>query len=100
MIEIIKSETFNCWLDELRDLRARAKIQARILRLSHGNPGDVKPIGEGLSEMRIDYGPGYRVYFMQHGAVLVIVLCGGDKTTQAQDIKTAKRIAADWRAEP
>lgn len=100
MIEIIKSETFNNWLDGLRDLRARAKIQARILRLSHGNPGDVKPIGEGLSEMRIDYGPGYRVYFMQHGAVLVIVLCGGDKTTQTQDIKTAKRIAADWRAEP
>lgn len=97
MVEIIKSETFSNWIDGLRDLRARAQIQARIRRLSLGNPGDVKPVGEGLSEMRIDYGPGYRVYFMQRGAVLVIVLCGGDKTTQSQDIKTAKRLAAEWR---
>ncbi|MBN7116721.1 type II toxin-antitoxin system RelE/ParE family toxin [Ectopseudomonas oleovorans] len=97
MVEIIKSETFSNWIDGLRDLRARAQIQTRIRRLSLGNPGDVKPIGEGLSEMRIDYGPGYRVYFMQRGAVLVIVLCGGDKTTQGQDIKTAKRLAAEWR---
>lgn len=97
MVEIIKSETFRNWIDGLRDLRARAQIQTRIRRLSLGNPGDVKPIGEGLSEMRIDYGPGYRVYFMQRGAVLVIVLCGGDKTTQGQDIKTAKRLAAEWR---
>lgn len=97
MVEIIKSETFSNWLDGLRDMRARAQIQTRIRRLSLGNPGDVKSIGEGLSEMRIDYGPGYRVYFMQRGAVLVIVLCGGDKTTQGQDIKTAKRLAAQWR---
>lgn len=97
MVEIIKSETFGNWIDGLRDLRARAQIQARIRRLSLGNPGDVRPIGEGLSEMRLDYGPGYRVYFMQRGALLVIVLCGGDKTTQSQDIKTAKRLAAKWR---
>lgn len=95
MVEIIKSETFSNWIDGLRDLRARA--QTRIRRLSLGNPGDVKPIGEGFSEMRIDYGPGYRVYFMQRGAVLVIVLCGGDKTAQSQNIKTAKRLAAQWR---
>ena len=98
MVEVIKSETFLTWIDRLRDVRARVRIHARIDRLALGNPGDVKPIGEGLSEMRIDYGPGYRVYYMQRGAVLVIVLCGGDKTTQDADIAKAKCIAADWRA--
>lgn len=98
MVEVVKSETFQTWIDGLRDVRARVRIHARIDRLALGNPGDVKPIGEGLSEMRIDHGPGYRVYYMQRGAVLVIVLCGGDKATQDADIAKARRIAADWRA--
>jgi len=74
-----------------------ARIAARIDRLALGNPGDVKPVGSGISEMRIDYGPGYRVYFMQRGSVVVVILCGGDKKTQAADIKRAIKIAADWK---
>jgi putative addiction module killer protein len=73
------------------------RIAARIDRLASGNPGDVKPIGGGLSEMRIDYGPGYRVYFMQRGSVVIILLCGGDKDTQQQDIEQAKALAAEWK---
>ena len=97
MIELIKSSTFDLWLRRLRDKRATARIQARLDRLASGNPGDVKPVGGGISEMRIDYGPGYRVYYMQRGAVVVILLSGGDKTTQAADIAKAKDIAAQWR---
>jgi putative addiction module killer protein len=97
MIEILRSNEFDVWLLELRDDRARARIQARILRLSLGNPGDVKPVGEGISEMRIDHGPGYRVYFWQRGQVLIVLLCGGDKSTQDKDIKAAKSIAARWK---
>ena len=97
MIEILRSDEFDAWLTSLRDDRARARIQARILRLSLGNPGDVKPVGQGISEMRIDHGPGYRVYFLQHGQTLVVLLCGGDKATQSQDIKAAKAIAARWK---
>lgn len=97
MIEVVKSETFNRWLEKLRDRRAAIRINARIDRLAFGNPGDVQPIGEGLSEMRIDYGPGYRVYFMQQGKVLVLMLCGGDKRTQQEDIAKAKRIAEEWK---
>lgn len=97
MVEIIQSETFRRWLSELADARARIRIQARIDRLGFGNPGDVKPVGEGLSELRIDYGPGYRVYFMHRGALLIVLLCGGDKRTQRADIKRAKVIAAQWR---
>ncbi|MFO1431198.1 MAG: type II toxin-antitoxin system RelE/ParE family toxin [Candidatus Competibacteraceae bacterium] len=93
MIEIRKTEVFAQWLDGLRDIHARARIQARIERLAAGNAGDVKPIGEGVSELRIDYGPGYRVYFKQHGRELVILLAGGDKSTQASDIKLALRLA-------
>ena len=74
-----------------------ARIAARIDRLALGNPGDVKPVGSGISEMRIDYGPGYRVYFMQRGLAVVVILCGGDKKTQAADIKRAIKIAADWK---
>lgn len=81
------------WLDGLRDLRVRARVQAQIERLASGNPGDVKPVGEGVSELRIDYGPGYRVYFRKRGRELVILLAGGDKSTQAKDIKTALRLA-------
>ena len=80
------------WLTELRDQKAIARIQIRIDRLALGNPGDVRPVGSGISEMRIDYGPGYRVYFSQRGSDLVILLCGGDKTTQTSDIEKAKRV--------
>ncbi len=97
MIEIIKSDVFDRWLNSLRDRLARAKVQARIRRLSMGNPGDVKPVGEGISEMRIDYGPGYLVYYMQRGPVVVVLLSGGDKNTQARDIAHAKAIAKQWK---
>ena len=93
MIEIRKTEIFAKWLDELHDIRARARILVRIERLAAGNPGDVKAVGEGVSEMRIDYGPGYRVYYKKHGRKVVILLAGGDKRTQAKDIKTALRQA-------
>lgn len=96
MVEIVKTTTFDRWLRRLRDPQAKARIAMRLRRLSLGNPGDVKPIGEGLSEMRIDYGPGYRVYYMQQGSVLVVLLCGGDKRTQQSDITKAKALAAEW----
>jgi len=96
MVEIIKSDTFDRWLRKLRDAQAKARVEMRIRRLSLGNPGDVQPIGEGLSEMRIDYGPGYRVYFMQRGSLVVILLCGGDKSSQQKDIAKAHEIAAAW----
>ena len=95
MIEIRKTDVFARWLDGLEDLRARARIQVRIERLAAGNPGDVKPAGEGVSELRIDYGPGYRVYFKRRGRELIILLAGGDKTSQAKDIKKAQRLARD-----
>ncbi|TEA79501.1 type II toxin-antitoxin system RelE/ParE family toxin [Allopusillimonas ginsengisoli] len=97
MIELIKTNLFDRWLIDLRDRRARAKIETRIRRLSLGNPGDVKPVGEGISEIRIDYGPGYRVYYMQRGPVVVVLLCGGDKGSQSKDIALAKTIAAQWK---
>ncbi len=93
MIELRKTQLFVQWLDGLRDIKGRARIQARIERLAAGNPGDVEPVGEGVSEMRIDYGPGYRVYFRKRGRELVILLAGGDKSTQAKDIKVALRLA-------
>ena len=93
MIEVRQTEVFSRWIAELDDDRARARIEARIYRLSLGNPGDVKPVGEGVSELRIDYGPGYRVYLAQIGKTLVILLCGGDKRSQSKDIKTAKALA-------
>ena len=93
MIEIRKTERFAHWIDKLRDFRGRARIQARIERLAGGNPGDVKRIREGVSEMRIDYGPGYRVYFKRRGQELIILLAGGDKSTQAKDIEAALRLA-------
>jgi putative addiction module killer protein len=97
MIEIVRSDEFDAWLRRLRDANARARINARILRLSLGNPGDVKPVGQGISEMRIDYGPGYRVYFLGRGEQLIVLLCGGDKNTQDDDIKSAKLIAQRWK---
>jgi len=93
MIEIRKTEHFVKWMDSLQDIRARARIQARIERLATGNPGDIKFAGEGVSEMRIDHGPGYRVYFIQHERSVIILLAGGDKSTQTRDIKTALRLA-------
>lgn len=93
MIEIRKTEAFVQWLDGLRDIKARSRVLARIERLATGNPGDVKPVGEGVSEMRIDYGPGYRVYFVRRGQTVLVLLAGGDKSTQAKDIRTAIRLA-------
>jgi putative addiction module killer protein len=95
MIEIRKTEVFARWLDELRDLQARARVQIRIQRLAAGNAGDVKPVGQGVSELRIEYGPGYRVYFKQDGAAVVILLAGGDKSTQSRDIKISQRLACN-----
>ncbi len=97
MVELIKSATFEQWLIGLRDLNAVARIQARLDRMAVGNAGDVKPVGAGISEMRIHHGPGYRVYFMQRGRLVVVLLAGGDKSTQASDIRKAKRIAGEWR---
>ena len=93
MIEIRKTDVYAKWLDGLLDVRGRARILARVERLATGNPGDVKAVGEGVSELRIDYGPGYRVYYTQQGREVVILLAGGDKSTQAQDIKIALRLA-------
>ena len=93
MIDIRKTNVFAQWLDGLKDFQARARVQARIERLAAGNPGDVEPIGEGVSELRINYGPGYRVYFKKRGRELIILLAGGDKSTQPKDIKVALRLA-------
>jgi putative addiction module killer protein len=83
----------------LKDQRIRALIASRLDRLAFGNPGDVKPVGEGISELRIDHGPGYRIYFQKLGSTIIILLCGGDKGTQAKDIKTAKHLAIEWSEE-
>lgn len=93
MVEIRKTEHFANWLDSLRDIQAKARVLVRIERLASGNSGDVKPVGEGVSEMRINYGPGYRVYFIQRGSELIILLAGGDKSSQSRDIKAAVRLA-------
>ena len=93
MYEIRKTDLYAKWLDGLRDIHARARVQARVERLATGNPGDVKPVSEGVSELRIDYGPGYRVYYTMRGRTMIILLAGGDKRTQTTDIKTALRLA-------
>jgi putative addiction module killer protein len=95
VLEIGETEIFSKWLQELRDNKARARIAARTRRLAFGNPGDVRPVGAGVSELRIDYGPGYRVYYVQRGMVLIILLCAGDKSTQKKDIKLAQRLAKE-----
>ena len=95
MLRVLKTDVFAAWLDGLRDVHARARIQVRIERLILGNPGDVQPVGEGVSELRIDYGPGYRVYFKQRGRELVILLAGGSKASQVADIRTALRLARE-----
>ena len=93
MIEVRKTRVYARWIDGLRDVRARARILVRVERLAAGNPGDVTPVGEGVSELRIDYGPGYRVYLKKQGRTMVVSLAGGDKRTQNRDIETALRLA-------
>jgi putative addiction module killer protein len=93
MVEIRRTDTFARWIDGLRDVRARARVLVRIERLAAGNAGDVRPVGEGVSEMRIDFGAGYRVYYTRRGQQVVILLAGGDKRSQAADIKTPQRLA-------
>lgn len=96
MLEIKQTETFRKWWTKLKDERARGLIAGRLDRLAYGLAGDVEPVGQGISELRIHHGPGYRVYFQQRGGLLIVLLCGGDKSTQAKDIKTAKRLADEW----
>ncbi len=93
MMEIRKTKVFVKWLDSLRDLQARTRVLVRIERLVAGNPGDVKPVGEGVSELRINYGPGYRVYYKQQGQTIIVLLAGGDKRTQTKDIQIALQLA-------
>ena len=93
VLEVRKTEVYAQWLDGLRDVRARARVLVRVERLAAGNPGDVRPVGEGVSELRIDYGPGYRVYFKKQGRMIVVLLVGGDKRTQGRDVRTALRLA-------
>ena len=95
MVEVRQTAEFAEWLNELRDRAARQRIVARIRRMELGNPGDVKPVGEGVSELRITYGPGYRIYFVNLGATVVILLCGGDKSSQHRDIAKARQMAKE-----
>lgn len=93
----VESGRFRQWLKKLKDETGRARIVSRINRLMEGLPGDVVPVGHGISELRIHYGPGYRVYFYQQGDMIVVLLCGGDKNTQSRDIETAQQILKEWR---
>jgi len=97
MVEVVRSGTFDRWFRQLKDRRAVARVLVRINRLAAGNPGDVKPVGQGVSELRIPYGPGYRIYYLQHQRTVVVLLAGGDKTNQAADISKAKVLAARIR---
>ena len=95
-IDIVESATFKRWVGSLRDRRAKARINARLRSLSLGNFGDSSYVGDGIFEMRIHYGPGYRLYYLREGATIVVLLCGGDKGSQRRDIEQAKRLALDW----
>jgi putative addiction module killer protein len=95
MIEVRETRAFSEWLSSMRGARAKAEVARRVRRLALGNPGDVKPVGEGVSELRIHYGPGYRVYYVQRGDILIVLLCGGDKRTQAKDIAHALKLAKE-----
>jgi len=99
MKDIRRSSIYDKWYLRLRDYRAKTSIRLRIRRLAEGNPGDVGPVGEGIWEMRIDYGPGYRVYYKDTGKEIIILLCGGDKSTQQADIAKARRIAKSYKKE-
>ena len=98
MLQMRKTDVYAAWIDGLRNVQGRARILVRVARLAMGNPGDVKPVGDGVSELRIDFGPGYRVYFVQQGLEIVILLAGGDKSSQAIDIKTALKLAKNLKA--
>jgi putative addiction module killer protein len=99
MIELKQTEIYQKWQARLRDKRARTIIATRLMRLAEGLPGDVEPVGEGVSELRIHYGPGYRVYFQRRGNLLVVLLCGGNKSTQVRDIAAAKELVKKWSEE-
>jgi putative addiction module killer protein len=95
VIEIRQTAEYTEWFADLRERQAKARIDIRVRRLSLGNPGDVRPVGDGVSELRIDFGPGYRAYFIQQGAVVIVLLAGGDKSTQDRDIRAAKKLARE-----
>lgn len=97
MFKVLRTDIFIDWLSDLKDRRAAARIAARIQRMEDGNLGDVKPVGEGVSEMRIDYGPGYRIYFMQLDRTIILLLCGGNKGTQNRDVARAKKLAKEQK---
>jgi putative addiction module killer protein len=99
MVEVVRTDDFDKWLRKLKDRQGKLRIAERIDRLAHGNPGDVKPIGRGISELRLTYGPGYRVYYLQDDERLILLLCGGDKSTQQKDIEKAQQLADEWRSE-
>lgn len=99
-MELKQTETFRKWRTKLKDERARVLIASRLDRLAFGHAGDAEPVGEGISELRIHHGPGYRVYFKQRGDTIIVLLCGGDKGSQDKDIKAARRLAAEWSASP
>lgn len=96
LIELLQTETFRKWRMKLKDERARAAVALRLARLSYGHVGDAKPIGEGISELRVHYGPGYRIYIKRRDNTVIILLCGGDKGSQIKDIETAKKLANEW----
>ena len=96
VLELKQTETFRKWRTRLKDERARVLIASRLDRLAYGHAGDVEPVGQGISELRIHHGSGYRIYFQKRGGAIIVLLCGGDKRTQAKDIKAAKRLADEW----
>ena len=96
LIELKQTQTFQKWRARLKDERARALIASRLDRLAYGHAGDVEPVGSGVSELRIHHGPGYRIYIQKRGSTIIVLLCGGDKSTQEKDIKAAKRLADEW----
>ncbi|MBO0853248.1 MAG: type II toxin-antitoxin system RelE/ParE family toxin [Nocardia sp.] len=99
MVEVVSTGEFDKWLRKLKDRHGKLRILERIDRLANGNPGDVKPVGRGVSELRLAYGPGYRVYYLQDSELLILLLLGGDKSTQQRDIATAQQLAEQWRSE-
>ncbi|MCB0913667.1 MAG: type II toxin-antitoxin system RelE/ParE family toxin [Propionibacteriaceae bacterium] len=99
MVEVLTTQVFDRWLRKLKDRQARLRIVERIDRLAHGNPGDTKPVGQGVWELRMTYGPVYRVYYLQDGDTLILLLCGGDKSTQQADIDRAHQLADEWHSE-